>query len=286
MSEWKRKSRLLPTGLSPTPWGKYLFYAVLDANNRGHIEKVELEWEGEALRVASAPERVLSPGPKGGFDDDGVVPASVLDGKFFYSGFHRTEKAPYEVFAGAAELDPQTGRLKRTATEPVLGRSAGGEDFRAACFVLPGDEAGFQAWYPAGTKWVRRKDGSKVPRYEMQLVRRWSGARLVCFEPDEKKGEIGFSRPWVVREAGGFRMFYSVRTLSAGYTRIESRFSSDGMTWPSEVRTELLPSGEGWDSQMVCYPAYAKVGSVEVLFYSGNENGKAGLGYAVREGLK
>ena len=37
---------------------------------------------------------------------------------------------------------------------------------------------------------------------------------------------------------------------------------------------------EGWDSQMLCYPSLMAINNRQYMFYTGNDFGKTGVGYA------
>ncbi|HEY6261871.1 MAG TPA: hypothetical protein VIW47_09765 [Nitrospiraceae bacterium] len=61
-------------------------------------------------------------------------------------------------------------------------------------------------------------------------------------------------------------------------------FDDSGFAW--QRRDDLAGidrSAAGWDSEMVCYPAFYPHGERVYMFYSGNAVGKGGIGYAVTE---
>ena len=76
-------------------------------------------------------------------------------------------------------------------------------------------------------------------------------------------------------------MWYSIRSLSKGY-RLGYAESEDGVNWrrkDNEIGIDV--SDNGWDSEMICFPAIIDVNSERYLFYNGNNYGETGFGYAV-----
>jgi hypothetical protein len=52
-------------------------------------------------------------------------------------------------------------------------------------------------------------------------------------------------------------------------------------TWErDDARAGIDVSADGWDSQMICYPAVVDLGERVLLFYNGNGFGANGFGYA------
>ena len=40
---------------------------------------------------------------------------------------------------------------------------------------------------------------------------------------------------------------------------------------------------KGWDSEMICYPAVININNKTYMFYSGNQVGRSGIGYAIAD---
>jgi hypothetical protein len=90
--------------------------------------------------------------------------------------------------------------------------------------------------------------------------------------------EYAFARPWVVKDAGLYRMWFAVRgdRYAIGYAE-----SADGLTWERrDAAAGLMPSAEGWDSEMVEYPCVFDHRGSRYLLYNGNDYGRTGLGLA------
>ena len=95
--------------------------------------------------------------------------------------------------------------------------------------------------------------------------------------------EYALGRPSVVRDGDLYRMWYSIRSHSRPY-RIGYAESADGLAWTRrDEEVGIAKSAEGWDSEMICYPAVIDAGGRRLMFYNGNRHGATGFGVAVLE---
>jgi hypothetical protein len=168
---------------------------------------------------------------------------------------------------------------------PVLDRADGELFFRTAATVLR-DEGRWKMWYIGGGEWID-VGGKEMPRYNLRYLEsdrldRWGAPGRVVM--DVAGGdEFGFGRPYVVKEGGTYRMWYSSRTVSKGY-RIGYAESADGLAWTR--RDDLAGidvSASGWDSEMICYSCIQPTPFGTYMFYNGNNYGETGFGVAVLE---
>jgi hypothetical protein len=156
---------------------------------------------------------------------------------------------------------------------------------RTSGFVLR-ERGVFRLWYVGGSEWTT-VGGKPLPVYSIKYLesddgKRWApeGQPCIDFKDDD---EHALGRPYVIRDADRYRMFYSIRTRSKGY-RLGYAESADGRVWSrQDERVGLDVSSDGWDSQMVGYPAIVRHGDATYLFYNGNSCGQTGFGYAVLE---
>ena len=105
-------------------------------------------------------------------------------------------------------------------------------------------------------------------------------------DPDRDYENIGVAGPVVHREEDGlYRMWYSAIGSRWGYYCICYAESDDGVHWRRGCQPgdnlQLAPAGEGWEKQMVEYPAVIREGDRLRLFYCGNGYGRTGIGTAV-----
>jgi predicted GH43/DUF377 family glycosyl hydrolase len=287
---WARAHAMLPTPLMLSEGIVRLYVAHTDEEVRGRVGYVDVALADptRALRVAKAP--VLDIGEPGDFDDNGVNPccAVPVDGevRLYYVGYQLQRQVPYTLFSGLAIGSGADGPFDRFSRVPILDRTGGERYFRTAPFVMR-DGARWRMWYIGGDGWTEDQSGKKLPCYSMRHVESsdglsWNGPSVECLTPEGPE-EIGFGRPFVVREAMGYCMWYSIRSR-AGY-KIGYAESADGLHW--ERRDEaagIEPSAAGWDSEMICFAAIVPARDGWVMFYNGNGYGRTGVGVAISDG--
>lgn len=283
---WAQSHAALPTPyrLSDSVLRIYCAFRGTEKNvsRIGYVD-VSADNPKDIIGVSAQP--VLDIGCPGAFDDNGVVPVSVVSCGdllyLYYGGFELGVKVPYTLFSGlAVSSDGGDGFTRRRQT-PILERSDGELFFRTAPHVIRDGEI-WKMWYIAGSGWIEH-GGKLLPRYSVHYLEspdgvQWGDEGQPCLflQGDEH----GFGRPYVVKDAQGYRMYYSIRSLSKGY-RLGYAQSSDGKTWVRQDEDMGLDvSARGWDSQSVCYSAVIGHKDRLYCFYNGNHFGETGFGYA------
>jgi hypothetical protein len=138
-------------------------------------------------------------------------------------------------------------------------------------------------WYVSGLGWITLGE-TKYPTYVIRYAESadgvvWSADNPVCFNFKDDK-EFGFGRPWVIKEKGIYKMWYSIRSRSSPY-RIGYAESKNGVDWTrKDEETGIDVSEHGWDSEMICFPCIIRIGETKYMFYNGNQHGKTGFGLA------
>jgi hypothetical protein len=231
---------------------------------------------------------VLDIGEPGTFDDNGVLPSSVVehDGKLllYYNGFQLGVKVRYWIFAGLAVSSDGGQSFTRLSKAPVLDRSDAETMFRAAPFVAREDSL-WRIWYPAGDSWVR-VEGKDVPVVRIVHAEssdgvHWPEQGEVCLDFKDAD-EHGLGRPWVFRERGIYKMLYSIRVKSRpGESFLGYAESGDGIEWTRrDEQLGLAATPGSWDASMLRYGVVHRFGQSTVLLYNGDNFGEAGFGYA------
>jgi hypothetical protein len=300
---WSKRGLLVP---APTeqPWARShaalpavesldddhnvaLLYSPRDDKGRAHIARahVEIAPTGELRLVSHDPEPVLSPGPLGAFDDSGVTMSCLVEGDratfLYYTGWTLGITVPFYFYAGLAIRPHGQRRFERFSTAPMLERSAIDPYLTASPWVLR--EGGrWRMWYVSCTHW-EMVEGEMRHFYHLRYAEsgdgihwRREGRVAVDFADDH---EYAISRPCVVREQGLFRMWFAARgdCYRLGYAE-----STDGVNWDrDDSLAGLTISEEGWDAEMIAYPAVFDTGGVRYLLYNGNGYGRSGIGYAI-----
>ena len=263
-----------------------VYFAALDERRFGRIAYVDLDPERPERILAESPEPILDLGLEGTFDDCGVNPSCVISvngSKYlYYIGWQRAARVPYLLFAGLA-ISRDGANFKKVTLTPVLDRTAAEPFLRSATTVIF-EHNTFKAWYVSGLGWTQI-NGAQYPTYVIRYVESPDGVNWERRGDDcikfKDANEFGFGRPWVIKEADGYKMWYSIRSRNAPY-RMGYAESDNGFLW--ERRDEevgITRSETGWDSEMICYPCVVKARGKCYMFYNGNRHGETGFGYAV-----
>lgn len=281
----------------PTPWlsGENdrirVFCAFLDRDKVGRCGWVDVDAKNP-LHVLGVSERpALDVGVAGAFDEHGVTPLSVVelpDGKLrlYYAGWQRGVGVRYFLFVGVAESQNGGTSFTRASEVPVLDRSDGELCFRTGCFVQR-DSGTWHMWYAAGSDWYLA-GSTALPRYDLRYVSspdglEWPHQGEVCLVP--LASELGFGRPYVLREGDWYRMWYSRRALSGSY-QLGYAESRDGLAWQRRDADAGIDLGEPgtWDSEMLGLSSIVVTPNATYLLYNGNGYGATGFGIALAEG--
>ena len=262
-------------------WNIYL--SLRDAHGRGRIGRTVLTLEPVPALSPLDADPLLELGERGTFDDNGIVGSCLTqDGDrryLFYSGWNRGVTVPFYLGAGLAISDG-AGPFRRVSRAPVLALVHEEPFLTASPFVVR-DNTRWRMWYISGTGWMAEGSGFE-PCYNIRYTesadgRNWERPGRICI--DYGPGEHAIARPWVIRDSDRYRMWFAVRGTRY---RIGYAESADGISWTrADDVGGLLPSGDGWDSDMVEYPCLIDYRGRRYMLYNGNDYGKTGVGVAV-----
>ena len=116
----------------------------------------------------------------------------------------------------------------------------------------------------------------------------WQRKGIVAIDY-KSENEAGIARPFVLKIAGKYKMWYSYRSLvgyktdkNASY-RVGYAESDDAINWVRmDEKAGIDISPNGWDSEMICYQSIVEWNNKLFMFYNGNGFGRTGIGYAER----
>jgi len=268
-----------------------IYVGFCDKNSVGRVGYVDVDADNpsQIIRVSNTP--VLDLGRPGCFDDNGVVPLSVLRVDnliyLYYVGFQLAVKIPYFMFGGLAISYDNGDSFERVSENPILDRKNDELFARCGMYVMK-DEDMYKMWYigTMGKGWTKNNSSLK-PLYTMRYMYsedgiHWEQNSQICMS-FKNADEHGFGRPYVWKDESGYKMLYSIRTYSQGYY-IGYAESIDEINW---IRKDDLAgiqiSKKGWDSINISYPVAIQHKEKKYLFYNGNGCGKTGFGYAELE---
>lgn len=284
---WKNQFAMLPTPLLMDDKLR-IFIGFCDKNNVGRIGYVDVNPENpsEIYEVSRTP--VLDIGRRGCFDDNGVVPISIIQAGdkiyLYYIGFQLGVQIPYYMFGGLAISTDGGMTFKRYSESPILDRV--NDEVYARCGInVIYDEGIYKMWYIGSNHEGWTESGGKLrPLYIMKYTESkdgivWNNAPIQCMSY-KNTDEHGFGRPYVWRDGNILKMYYSIRTYSRGYY-IGYAESFDGLNWDRKDDEAGIDLGvNSWDDTNMSYPFLFKFKNKTYMFYNGNGCGKTGFGYA------
>lgn len=288
---WARSHASCPTPLQVNETTIRVYIQCRDASNIGRVGYVDVDADNpmHVLKISTSP--VLDVGVSGAFDDNGVFQTCILQVDastlyMYYVGFELGVHIRYRLLTGLAISKDGGETFQRVKRTPILERSENELHFRCGPFVFR-ENGYFRMWYVAGSQWIDI-NGKQMPVYDLRYIEsndgiHWPEQGKVCLQLEQ--GEHGFGRPYVVKQNGRYRLFYSIRNTLLGQYRMGYAESDNGLDWVRlDERMGLDVSPTGWDEQSVEYAAPITVRGKTWLFYNGNDFGGTGFGVAELKG--
>jgi hypothetical protein len=262
-----------------------VYLSLRDADGRARIGRSTLTMTGTPTLAALDRDPVLDLGPLGAFDDSGVTTSCLVrvgDTRWlYYTGWCRGVTVPFYLAAGVA-VSEGTGAFRRCSLAPVLERTSVDPFLTASPFVLVEDSR-WRMWYVSATEW-RHADAGPQHYYHVRYAESrngltWTRDGTVCLDYASPE-EHAFARPWVIRDADRYHMWFAVR---GDRYRIAHAQSTDGTQWTREDGLGLTCAGDDWESKMVEYPCVFDWQGRRYMLYNGDNYGRTGVGLAVLE---
>lgn len=264
-----------------------VYFALRNSQNQSHIAYFTLDLKSlKILSVAAKP--ILYPGKMGTFDDNGVLPSSIITiGKqkyMYYIGFKPGGTTRMDLFGGLARFT-RDDCLERVSEAPIIERCAINPYINTAPFVIENhtqvNHYKFFMYYVAGVGWIHKD----LPKYNIQIAFsndgiNWTREGRVCIDFKDNN-EVALARPYVIFMNNKYHMWFSYK---GDAYRIGYASSADGIHW---IRGDELggmqPSfnTDAFDSQMVAYSCVVPYQDKLLMFYNGNNYGYAGIGLAI-----
>jgi hypothetical protein len=197
---------------------------------------------------------VLTKGRRGCFDDSGVMPSCVYEDNLFYTGWNVDKGGvPYGHGIGCAKIAGD--KIERIFEGPVLDRTELTPFLANSPFV---DERGMlfcngNGWKEDFPTYQIALAEMKYGRWQVEKIKLYGGADEAC------------SRPCRFKE----KVYFAKKKRDSNYTIVDEM-----------GELVISVSSEGWDSQMVCYPAVFKYCGEWYMYYNGNGFGHTGIGLA------
>jgi predicted GH43/DUF377 family glycosyl hydrolase len=284
---WALSHAALPTPVHLVGDTFRFFFSSRDVEKRSHVGWVDVEVSETPRVLEMTREPVLSANSDGTFDDSGIGVGCVTeaDGGFFlyYMGWNLGVRSPWRNAIGLAQSQSLQATFERFSPGPILDRSPEDPYTLSYPCVLRFGPQDWRMWYGSNLAPVV---GNADMRHAIKIARsrdgvHWTrdGTTVVGFAAES---EYAIARPSVVKVGGRLLMCFACR--GENY-RLGAASSSDGVSWTRlDAVMGLGPSGDGWESEMTCYPALFWHRQQLWLAYNGNGYGATGFGLAVWEG--
>lgn len=265
-----------------------VFYSGRDAHNASSVGFVDFDME--ALSVLQQSDKpLIENSPDNSFFSDGVSIGNLYKGKdsknfMLFMGWQNPKDEHWRGDIGRLEVSESLSQFTLNPTNVFLGVDQEDKVSLSYPFVIF-HEGEYKMWYGSTNSWSS-ENGEMVHVIKYATSKdgeNWIKHGLaIPFEIGEAQA---FSRPWVIiDEHGKYHMWYSYRSGLGEKYRIGYAQSINGVNWlrkHDEVGIDV--SKEGWDSEMICYPAVFNHKGKTYLLYNGNSYGKEGFGLAVLE---
>jgi hypothetical protein len=281
---WAASHATLPIveALPDGSWAVYL--SLRDGEGRSRVGRSRLTLTPSFALSPLEPDPVVDLGPLGAFDDSGVTTSCLVTSDrrrlLYYTGWTRGVTVPFYLTVGLA-VSEDGGPFSKPSLAPLLDRHPA-DPFLIASPSILRENGIWRMWYVSATKWTPTAEG---PRhyYNIRYAESddgvgWRREGRICIDYADE-AEYAFARPCVLRDAEGFRMWYSVRgeRYRIGYAQ-----SPDGLVWSrNDAAGGLRAEGNDWDSEMVEYPWVFDADGRRFMLYNGNGYGRTGVGIAV-----
>ncbi len=285
-SWWQHNSVMVPVPYLVDAGRLRLYCGFRDEAGISRIGFIDVDVNQPRHVIDVSREPVLDIGRPGTFDDNGVVPTSIVSvGSklyLYYFAFQLSTRVRYFLFSGVAISEDNGASFQRYSEAPILDRSSTELMFRSGAFATREKDI-FRLWYVAGSSWVSRSDKT-YPSYAIHYAESvdgfvWPRSGQPCIVPAEN--EYGVARPVVFRGPDKRHMIFSARSFARGYYPAYAE-SEDGICWQrDDGRLGISRSETGWDSQTICFHSVFQHQDEVYLFYCGNDFGREGMGYAV-----
>lgn len=270
-----------------------VYFSSRDAQGRSqpYYHDVTIQ-NGEIKLVGDLVGPIFDFGPKGTFDDNGIMPSCVINVGdevwMYYIGWNPQVTVSYRLSIGLAISKDGGATFSRSSDGPLLDRSYLEPFFNTAPYVIKENDL-FRMIYVSCTGWIEH-EGRMEPRY--LLMQSTSQDGISWTKPG--KLVLGYSqeienlgRPCLLKSNQGYELFFSHR-MATDYRlnplmsyKIGRMESSDAMNWENIQLDIFKEIPMDWDAQMYEYCHVFFHEGIKYMIYNGNDHGAQGFGYAI-----
>lgn len=261
-----------------------VLYNGRDDQNRSSIGAVDIDIvTRDVIHVHREP--LFTPADEPGYFRDGVSIGNVysVSGRRYLSfmGWHLLPDGRWRGEIGRLELcaDFSLKALGHGPLLPCRGLEAVSLSYP---WVIALPQSGYRMWYGSTVTWDAGNGEMVHPLHSAFSENGHDWTREgPAIEAGTGRAQA-FGRPSVIQSQDGqFDMWVSFRGGGGDTYRIGHASSRDGKSWRwCGLQNGLMPSKDGWDSEMVEYPCVFDDGGKRYMLYCGNRFGRTGFGLA------
>jgi hypothetical protein len=259
--------------------GKFFIYFT-SRNSSNQSKPMVAEVNLAELCVAKEASPVpLDLGSPGNFDDDGIMPSSIIDTKMgkmmYYIGWNRAVSVPYRLSIGLALKTKDSHNFAKFSQGPIIDRSPSNPYFVTTPHVSFENEK-FEMLMSVGTNWISH-EGRTESIYSTMRAVSGDGIHWDQFEDINlgiTENPICIARPFGSDSHIYFsqRRIRNFREKNAGYriraTRISDNLDKENCTFEWNSIN---------DDRDRAYASLMKFNGKRYLFYNGEEFGRFGI---------
>jgi len=289
--DWSKTHAQIPTPLQLNEKILRIYFGTRDAYCRTQISHVDLDIKNPLNIIERAKKPDIAIGFPGLHDDCGAMPFCVFKDKhqfkFYYTGWHIPTTVSYDLSIALATSDDLLN-FNKYSKGPLISKNIYEAYWAAAPYVMY--DGKYKMWYISCYDWVR-VNNTLEPVYNIKYAEsidsiNWNLTHNVAIKPKSNNEALG--RPWVIKENGLYKMWYSYRgsknyrNRNGEHYKIGYAESTNGIDWTrKDASIGLDVSESGWDSEMIEYASIFQFKDTKYMFYNGNGFGKSGFGLAV-----
>lgn len=279
-NNWSKSHCMLPTLINLNNKTTRVFYATRNTKNQSVISYADIHFDknDEILRVQQSKYISLDIGELGNFDDNGVLPSSLIKIKkkylMYYIGWQPRSTTRYSLKGGLA-ISSNCKNFKRVSKSPILfNNEKESIDILTAPFVIK-EKRHYKMWYVSGIKWVSKN----FPLYDIKSAISKNGINWVQTKETVlklKKSERALARPNIFFENTKLKMFYSYEKKVGNY-KIGYALNKGNNIWKREDKKVKFIDKSPFEKNMQEYPNILIRKKKTYLFYNGDNYGKDGI---------
>lgn len=279
-TNWSKSHCMVPTIINLNNKITRVFYATRNIKNQSVISYSDIHFDknDKISRVDQSKIISLDIGELGNFDDNGVLPSSIIKIKnkyyMYYIGWQPRSTTRYSLKGGLA-ISNNCKNFVRVSKSPVLfNNEKESIDILTAPFVIKKNKK-YYMWYVSGIKWLNKN----FPLYDIKNAISKNGIDWVQTKKTSiklKVGERAVARPNVFYDNKKLKMLYSYEKKVGKYKIGLATHINKG-SWKREDMKINFIDKSPYEKNMQEYPNILIRKNKTYLFYNGDNYGKDGV---------